>query len=172
MMVPHPDHVVIATFHTDNQTVDSPRITLTSGLLRKSVEETLVANGGFLLAYLRPSVTDAVLQALDGVRREVRVYGAVDHARRQYYEGRGITFFPLSPAFVRDLASCDRVIQSSPSRNHDSTSSTSMLGMLSTTGWECNAVSTTYHRRPSTSSSDRDLGKILAYRMACTGSWT
>ncbi len=110
LMVPAPDHVVIATFHTDGEVVDSQRVTLTPGLLRKAVEDTPVSNQGFLLAYLRPSVADAVLQTLVDCPRDVRVYGVADTPKRDYYQRRGIRLLPLSPSFVRDLASCDRLI--------------------------------------------------------------
>ena len=113
LMVPHPDHVVISSFHHDQPGESSGRITLTGGLLRRTVEETPVANDGFLLAYVRPSISDTVLQALDGVDREARVYGAADTEIRRHYERRGrFQFRPLSPDFVQDLARCDRLVAS------------------------------------------------------------
>jgi uncharacterized protein (TIGR00661 family) len=63
-----------------------------------------------LLAYVRSSVSDVVLRALEGANCEVRIYGVTDCATRRYYEKRGMRFFPISPAFVQDLASCDRLV--------------------------------------------------------------
>jgi uncharacterized protein (TIGR00661 family) len=111
LMIPHPDHVVISSFHNDRHDATSRRITLTGGMLRKSVEDTPVANDGFLLAYVRPSISDAVLLALAGVDREARVYGAADTDVRRHFERRGrFQFRPLSPDFVHDLAHCDRLV--------------------------------------------------------------
>jgi uncharacterized protein (TIGR00661 family) len=112
-MVPQPDHVVISSFLHDQRPVRSGQVTLTGGLLRKSVEETAVANDGFLLAYVRPSNSDTVLKALDGVAQEVRVYRAADTPTRRHYERTGrYSFRPLSPDFVHDLARCDRLVAS------------------------------------------------------------
>lgn len=113
LMIPRPDHIVISSFHRTPAPCCSDRITFTTGMLRKSVEETPVQNGGFLLAYLRPSISDVVLQALSGVDCKVRVYGAPDtDVRRRCAHDTRFLFRPLSPDFVQDLARCDRLIAS------------------------------------------------------------
>jgi uncharacterized protein (TIGR00661 family) len=113
LMVPFPDHVVISSFHTDAHAPTSHRITLTGGMLRKTVESTPVTNEGFLLAYVRPSISDIVLRALADVDCQVRVYGAPhSEVRRGLERDERFHFRQLSPDFVHDLANCDRVIGS------------------------------------------------------------
>lgn len=111
LMVPHPDHTVISTFHEPHACASSSRVTLTHGLLRRMVEETTVGNQGFLLVYVRPSVREQVLRALADVDREVRVYGALESPQRESLERTGrFRFCALSPTFIRDLADCDRLV--------------------------------------------------------------
>ncbi|MBD3672789.1 MAG: hypothetical protein HUJ26_04620 [Planctomycetaceae bacterium] len=107
-MVPSPTHSVVATFHADRLEAIHSDVTLTGGILRQEVESHPVTNEGFILTYLRHSVAEQILSALAGCGREVRVYGASPEQRLMY---RGqFRFFDLSPDFVHDLASCDRVI--------------------------------------------------------------
>ncbi len=111
LMVPFPDHVVISSFHHDDDATQSRRITFTGGMLRRAVEETPVGNDGFLLAYVRPSVSDRVLEVLNGLDCDVRIYGAADTPlRRRLQEQRRLDFRPLSPTFVQDLARCNRLV--------------------------------------------------------------
>jgi uncharacterized protein (TIGR00661 family) len=111
LMVPHPDHTVISTFHEPHACSNSPRITLTAGLLRRLVEQTTVDNLGFLLVYVRSSVREQVLHALADIDREVRVYGAAESPQRERLERTGrFRFCALSPEFVQDLAHCDRLL--------------------------------------------------------------
>jgi len=108
LMIPAPTHCVVATFHADRLQKRHDRVTLTGGILRKQVEEQPVTNEGFILVYLRKSVEEAIARSLAGCGREVRVYGASEEIRTRY---RGqMKFFDLSPKFIEDLASCDKVI--------------------------------------------------------------
>ena len=107
-MIPFPTHSVVATFHADRLEAIHDQVTLTGGILRREVEEHEITNEGFILTYLRKSVSEQILSSLAGCGREVRVYGASPEQRIAY---RGqFRFFDLSPHFVDDLASCDRVI--------------------------------------------------------------
>lgn len=107
-MVPSPTHSVVATFHADCLEAIHQDVTLTGGILRQEVESHPVTNDGFVLTYLRDSVSEQILSSLAGCGREVRVYGASPEQRLMY---RGqFRFFDLSPNFVHDLATCDRVI--------------------------------------------------------------
>jgi uncharacterized protein (TIGR00661 family) len=111
LMVPYPDHTVISTFHEPYTCASSPRITLTSGILRRLVEQTAVGNRGFLLVYVRPSVREQVLRALADVDRDVRVYGASESPQRASLERTGrFRFCALSTEFIQDLADCDRLV--------------------------------------------------------------
>lgn len=112
LMVPRPDHVVISSFHCQYPPRNSDRVTLTHGLLRRSVEQTTVRNDGYILAYVRPSICQFVLQALAGVDCLVRVYGASVGEQQHYVADSRFQFRPLSPDFVEDLAHCDRLVAS------------------------------------------------------------
>ena len=122
------------------------------------MEETAVANDGFLLAYVRPSISDAVLQALDGVDREAGVYGAADtEIRLVLPKARSVSLLGLChPISCRiwpgvtggrfgrtpaDLRRC-RFFKNHCSRfpNRSSTNSTSMPGTSNTTGSECSVA--------------------------------
>ena len=114
LMVPQPDHVVISSFLHDQRPIRSRRVTMTGGLLRKSVEETAVANDGFLAGV---RATQHQRHRLESPgrrgRRRSRVYGAADTPTRRHYKRTGrYSFRPLSPDFVHDLARCDRLVAS------------------------------------------------------------
>ena len=67
----------------------------------------------FLLAYVRPTISDIVLRALADIDRTVHVYGAAHSELRRRLERDGrFRFRPLSAEFVQDLARCDRLIGS------------------------------------------------------------
>lgn len=110
LMIPSPTHSVVATFHSDRLKKRNDRVTLTGGILRTEVELQPVTNDGFILVYLRKSLSEAILSSLAGCDRELRVYGASEADRRRY-EGQ-MQFFDLSPNFVQHLAACDKVIAS------------------------------------------------------------
>jgi uncharacterized protein (TIGR00661 family) len=108
-LVPNPNYVIVTTFHYDWVKKNRKNIHLVEGMVRKAVEETPVSNKGHITVYLRKSVSDGVLKALQPIRREFHVYGAVESEVMEEC-GDNFYFFPLSPKFVQDVASCDRII--------------------------------------------------------------
>lgn len=110
-LVPQPDHIVISTFHYDRIKRTFNNVYLVEGLVRKAVEETPVTNAGHITVYLRDSVSDTVLRVLSPIQREFHVYGASETDVKKECEATGnFRFLPLSPAFVKDVASSDRLI--------------------------------------------------------------
>ena len=115
MWVPYPEHSVISTFHFDHIKTKRTDVTLTNGLLRKDIEETPATNEGFTLVYLRDSVSDIILDALwqasVNTPGKFKVYGASEGSLKDLVSQiDDFEFKPLSHMFIKDLATCDRVI--------------------------------------------------------------
>lgn len=113
LMVPNPDHTVISTFHWDKIKVRRPNVTLTNGLLRKSIEEEAPSDDNYVLVYLRDSVADKVLKAIEYLPYKFVVFGAPLASIRvgkMMEEKPNFTFLPLSPVFTKYLAHCTCVI--------------------------------------------------------------
>jgi uncharacterized protein (TIGR00661 family) len=110
-LVPNPDHVIVSTFHYDRIKKTYNNVHLVEGLVRKSVEENPVSNDGHIVIYLRRSVNDAILKAIRPIQREFHIYGASDtRFTKKCLAQDNFWFHPLSPRFVEDVASCDRII--------------------------------------------------------------
>ena len=112
-ITPDPDQIIISTFHYDDLivTVDQEKVCLTNGLMRKSLEETNATNDYFLLVYVRDSVQNKIINCLKDVKKEIRIYGATDKDLISKFASKdNFKFLELSPAFTKDLASCEKII--------------------------------------------------------------
>ena len=111
-MTPNPDKILISTFHSDTIKVSRKKnkTFLINSMMRDSVEKLSPTNDGYILCYLRESVEQPIIDSLQHVDQEVRVYGASNKVRNK---NNNIKFFDLSPDFIKELAACDRVIASS-----------------------------------------------------------
>ena len=99
------DTIVSSFFHPPARTgyEDSTRIGV---LLRPEVLEAVPSCNGYLVAYLRRTVSNDVLDALDGAGMPVRVYGLGDPPPRG-----NLSFHPIhEQRFVEDLAGCEALI--------------------------------------------------------------
>jgi uncharacterized protein (TIGR00661 family) len=111
MMVPNPQHTIISTFHWDKIKVRRTGVTLTNGLLRRSVADAEVSDEGYILIYLRDSVSDRVLNAIQSLCEKFVIFGASETALKQHLEKRSnFVFKSLSPDFTTYLAKCSCVI--------------------------------------------------------------
>ncbi len=102
-----PDRVIVSSFYpVQPRRLD---VKVVGTLLRKAVHELSPRRGDHLLAYFnqgKDQLLPAVLDALAGAGRPVRIYGS----DRQGEQG-SLTFLPLSNLpFLEDLASCRAVI--------------------------------------------------------------
>lgn len=119
MLVPKPDEVVISTFHSDTIKTTRPNVHLTSGLMRKEIIETPATNDGSTLVYVRESVSDKILFPIyqyvmenypETQEKKFKIYGAPNTRMKWIAPPTGFEFKPLGPEFMKDLASCNKVI--------------------------------------------------------------
>jgi uncharacterized protein (TIGR00661 family) len=124
-MVPRPSHTVVSTFHFDLIRRRRDRVTLTNGLLPKQAIATTSTNGGYVLVYLRPSVSEQVLTAVADLLRATPsaaerfvVYGAAgDTPARRRLEGHpAVEFRPFGPNFTGVVAGADCVVSTGGSQ--------------------------------------------------------
>ena len=103
--IPSPDATIISTFHYDYIKPSDESVVLTGGLLRKNIEDIKPTDEGFILVYLRDSVSERILDCLKQVHGKYKIYGAKDKFDHPDFE-----FKELSSGFVNDLASCSKLI--------------------------------------------------------------
>jgi uncharacterized protein (TIGR00661 family) len=110
-MVPNPYKTIISTFNFDNLTPNNPNVSLTYGLLRKGMDQITPSNKGFVLVYLRGTVSDIILDSLRNLNIPLHVYGHIDNKNKNYFfDKENFSFHGLSPFFIKDLANCQCVI--------------------------------------------------------------
>jgi uncharacterized protein (TIGR00661 family) len=111
ILVPKPKHTIISTFHYDLIETKNPNVVLTNELLRKDVEETQPTKGDYLLVYMRYSVSSVFMNAIKNLNMSVKVYGWPHLGiRMPDPHWNHITFCPLGPSFVKDLAGCKALL--------------------------------------------------------------
>jgi uncharacterized protein (TIGR00661 family) len=112
-MVPKPQRTVISTFHHKLLFPKKFNVTVTNGLIRKSLEDAKPQDGDYTLVYLRNSISDKVLKAISQIPTNFRIYGASDTPLKKSLESKeNMKFMPLGPGFVNDLVGCKSLISS------------------------------------------------------------
>ncbi len=111
VFVPHPDLTLICNFTLPEAIDETPRVRMIGPLVRKEIREAVlpVRTDDFVLCYLRESIANESLKALEELYCRAIVYGL------SLREPRGkIIFKDISKTeFVEDLVRCDRVIGTS-----------------------------------------------------------
>lgn len=116
MLVPNPVHTVISTFHYDKLKVKRDGVTVTNGLLRKSLADKLgqryELEQNHVLVYVRDSVCEKVLKAVAHIQHPVVVFNANKHSpmRHELERRSNFTFREPSPQFTDYLLSSSCVI--------------------------------------------------------------
>ena len=113
MLVPKPHKTVISTFHHKVLFPRKFNVTVTNGLIRKSLEDATPTKGDYTLVYLRDSISDIVLEAISQIPTNFRIYGAKDTPLKRCLEHNSfMKFMPLGSGFVDDLLACRAIISS------------------------------------------------------------
>lgn len=100
-----PQAAIVSTFCPEYLQPNSHGTILVPAIIRSAVAEQTPSDAGFVLAYVRDSIRERLLDCLEALDLPCVVYGVPPTARRG-----NLLVKPISPEFVNDLAKCRCVI--------------------------------------------------------------
>jgi len=112
LLVPFADKVIISFFgHRQIKFSNPKKVNVINPIVRTNITLTGPSDDGFVLVYLRPSISDAVLEILSQSTQRFVIYGALDSSRKHKMKSENnFLFKELSPDFTDNLLRCNKVI--------------------------------------------------------------